>query len=441
MAGVIIVGAQWGDEGKGKIVDLLAEKADVTVRFNGGDNAGHTVIAGEKTFKFRNMPSGVLYPQKRVVIGNGCVINPKTLLSEIDALRREKIEPNLLISAHAHIILPYHIALDGAEEERKGKLAAGTTKKGIGPCYSDKAARFGLRFADLLDKAAFKAKLHTIHELKVAQIEKIYGKTFAQSEQEILAEYSGYADQLAKFIGDAGGAVNDAMAQRKNILFEGAQGTLLDIDHGVYPYGTSSNTTAGGACTGAGVGPNKISEVVGVVKVYTSRVGTGPLPTEISGDIADKVRDKGNEYGTNTGRARRIGWLDVVALKYARDVNGLTGLAFTRIDTLAGVSPVKLCVAYELDGEKITTMPQTAEELARCTPVYEEMPGWAEAPPAEWRKTAIRGMFAVPEEAKNYMRRISEYLNVPICIVSIGAGREDTIVIKDVFPNKPLAPP
>ena len=433
MAAAVVIGMQWGDEGKGKIVDALAEKADVVVRYNGGDNAGHTVIADKKTYKFHHMPSGALHKEKRVVIGNGCVVNPKALLEEIEMLRKDGIEPNLLISAHAHAILPYHLALDGAEEARKGNLAAGTTMRGIGPCYSDKAARFGIRYGDLLNKETFKAKLHTMHELKTAILEKVYGKKFEQSEEQVFTEYSGYTDQLSKFIGDAGEAVNSAIREKRNVLLEGAQGTMLDIDHGLYPYGTSSNPTAGGACTGAGVGPTKIREVVGVIKVYTSRVGTGPLPTEFDDEIAKGIRDKGGEYGTTTGRPRRIGWIDLPALRLAADVNGATGLAFTRIDTFAGLDKVKLCVAYELDGKKILLPPQTFEELARCKPVYEEMPGWADMSPEEWKRVAVKGMFAAPDEAKNYLRVISEALNLPAYIISVGPERERTIVLKDVF--------
>lgn len=434
MAVVAVVGAQWGDEGKGKIVDYLAEKADVIARFNGGANAGHSVEVGGKKFKFHQMPSGALYKGKQVVMGNGMVLDPKLVLEEIELVKGEtQAEPNLIISGRAHVVLPYHFALDGIEEEKKGKLAAGTTKRGIGPCYSDKAARFGIRIADLLDKKSLKEKIKTIHSLKTKTIEQVYGGKFEQKEEEIYKAYSDYGVKLAKYAGDCSSAINSAIAAKKSILLEGAQGTMLDIDHGLYPFGTSSSTTAGGAATGTGIGPGKINEVVGVVKAYTSRVGSGPLPTEITDATAQKIRDKGGEYGTTTGRPRRIGWLDVVALKYARDVNGLTGLAFTRIDTFAGVSPVKLCIAYELDGKRITAMPQTAEELARCKPVYEEMPGWKDLKPEEWRKICIRGYYAVPDEPKNYMKRISEYLGVPIYIVSVGPGREDTIVIKDVF--------
>ncbi len=428
-----VVGAQWGDEGKGKIVDLLAEKADVTVRFNGGDNAGHTVKFQDKTYKLHQMPSGAFYPGKKVIIGCGCVVNPKTLLEEIGIISNDGYAPNLIIDSRAHVVLPYHIALDGMEESKKGSRAAGTTKKGIGPCYSDKAARFGIRFADMLDKKILEEKIHTMHEIKTKTIEQVYGQKFAQGEDDVFEAYSGYADELAKYVADGCAAVNDAVNAKKNVLLEGAQGALLGIDQGLYPYGTSSNPTSGGASTGSGLAPNKLNEVIGIVKAYVSRVGSGPLPTELMDGTAQKIRDKGGEYGTTTGRPRRIGWLDVVALKYAHETNGFTGLAFTRIDTFAGVSPVKFCVAYELDGKKTTRMPVSAEELARCKPIYEEMPGWKDLKPAEWRRICVRGYFAVPDEPKNYMKRVSEYLGVPIYIVSVGPGREDTIVIKDVF--------
>jgi len=433
MAVAAVIGAQWGDEGKGKIVDHLAERADVIVRFNGGDNAGHTVKFKDKTYKLHHLPSGSFYTNKQVIIGCGCVVNPKSLLDELAMVAKDGYKPNLLIDSRAHVILPYHLALDGMEEAKKGSRAAGTTKKGIGPCYADKAARFGIRFADLLDKKSFKEKLHTIHEIKVNTIEKVFGGKFPQSEAEVYKSYCDYAGQLSKYIGDGVAAVNEAAAAKKHILLEGAQGTMLGIDQGLYPYGTSSNPTSGGASTGAGIAPNRIKEVVGVIKVYTSRVGEGPLPTEIKDDVAKMIRDKGGEYGTTTGRPRRIGWLDLVAVKFASDVNGFTGLAFTRLDTLANVSPVKLCVAYELDGKRTTRMPVSAEELSRCKPVYEEMPGWKDMAPEEWRKAAIRGLYAIPNEARNYVKKVSEFLGVEPYIVSVGAGREDTILIRDVF--------
>ena len=433
MVVAVVVGAQWGDEGKGKIVDVLAEKADVVIRFNGGDNAGHTVAFKDKKYKMHQLPSGAFHSGKQVIIGCGCVVNPKTLLEELDLLEKDGIKPNLLIDARAHVILPYHIALDGLEEASKGRRAAGTTRRGIGPCYSDKAARLGMRFADFLDEKAFKEKLHLLHEIKVKMIKEVYGGEFAQSEEEIFAAYARYAERLRGFIGDGCAAANEAVRKNKHVLLEGAQGTLLSIDHGVYPYGTSSNPTSGGASTGSGIAPNMIKEVIGVIKAYTSRVGEGPLPTEITDETAKRIRDKGWEYGTTTGRPRRIGWLDLVALKYAHEINGFTGLAFTRIDTLAGISPLKVCVAYELDGKRITQMPISPEEIARCKPIYEELPGWSEMEPEEWRKISIRGMFALPNEARNYLKMVSEFLNVPIYMVSVGAGREDTIAIKDVF--------
>ena len=433
MVVVAVVGAQWGDEGKGKVVDVLAEKADMVVRFNGGDNAGHTVAFNGRTYKMHQLPSGAFHAGKRIVIGCGCVVNPKRLLEEIDSLEKEGIKPNLIIDGRAHVILPYHIALDGLEEKSKGRMAAGTTRRGIGPCYADKAARLGIRVADFLDERVLKEKLHLLHEIKVKTIERVYGEEFAQSEDEIIAAYTGYAERLRGFIGDGCAAVNEAVSEGRHVLLEGAQGTLLGIDSGVYPYGTSSNPTAGGASTGSGIAPGKIGEVIGVVKVYTSRVGGGPLPTEITDETAKRIRDKGGEYGTTTGRARRIGWLDLVALKYAHEVNGFTGLAFTRIDTLAGISPLKVCVAYELDGERIVRMPISAEELARCRPVYEELPGWSELKPEEWRGIAVRGMSEMPKEARDYIEMVSQFLGVPTYIVSVGASREDTITIKDVF--------
>ena len=432
MVAVVIVGTQWGDEGKGKVVDFYAQQADVVVRFNGGDNAGHTVGHAGKTWKLHHIPSGVL-SNRLAVIGNGCVVNPKTLIEkELAMLRAEGIQPNLVISARAHVVLPYHIVLDEIEEKKKGKFQAGTTKRGIGPCYSDKAARFGIRMGDLLDRNTLREKLHFLHELKVRQIES-YGGKFERSEEDIFNEYMAYGEQLRQFVGNASAIINQALDQGKRVLFEGAQGTMLDIDHGMYPFGTSSSTTAGGACTGAGVGPGRIDEVIGVVKAYTSRVGAGPLPTEITDETAQRIRDKGGEYGTTTGRPRRIGWLDLVTLKYAKEVNGLTGLAFTRVDTLAGISKVKLCVAYELDGKRTADMPQSAEEFARCKPVYEEMPGWKDLKPEEWRRICMRGYFAFPDGPKNYIRRISEHLGLPVYLVSVGPDRESTISLKEIF--------
>jgi adenylosuccinate synthase len=432
MSVAAVIGAQWGDEGKGKIVDLYAQRADYVARYCGGANAGHTIVLAGKKFKFNLMPSGALYPGKTNVIGNGCVIDPKRLLDEITEVKAAGITPTLLISGRAHIVLPYHFELDGAEEEKKGDLAAGTTRRGIGPCYSDKAARFGIRASDLLSQDALSKKLEKMHDLKVKQL-GIYGKTFNLGYKDVLSQYSGYGRLLSPYIGDATFALFSAISKKKNVLLEGAQGAMLDIDHGLYPFGTSSNTTAGGACTGTGIPPKKIDEVVGVVKVYTSRVGAGPVPTELNDATGQKIRDKGDEYGTVTRRPRRIGWLDLVTLRYSTWINGFTGIAFTRLDTLAGFDEVKICTHYELDGKKIDFMPQTQEEFARCKPVYKSFKGWLDMPEKEWKAFAKKGYAALPKEARDYLEFISKDIGVPMYIVSVGPGREDTIVLKDVF--------
>ncbi|MCX8174968.1 MAG: adenylosuccinate synthase [Candidatus Micrarchaeota archaeon] len=429
----VIVGTQWGDEGKGKVVDYYASRAQVIVRFNGGANAGHTVVLKGKSYKLHHIPSGVLYPNKINIIGNGMAVDPKKLIQEIEMLKGAGIKPSLAISPRAHVVLPYHFVLDGAEEERKGGLAAGTTKRGIGPCYSDKASRFGVRFCEFIDSGAFREKLAILHPLKLRIIEGAYGLSFSRTQEDIFREYSQYASVLAPYVKDTVEIIHSAIEAKKRILLEGAQATMLDIDHGLYPFGTSSNTTAGGACTGAGIGPTQVDEVVGVVKAYTSRVGSGPLPTEITDSTADFIRNKGGEYGTTTGRPRRIGWLDMVTLRYSARINGLTGLAFTRIDTLAGVKKVKLCTHYTLDGKKTLLMPASHRDFARCKPVYREFPGWKDAGIDGWRKCAKGGFKALPAQARAYLSFISKSVGVPIYFVSVGAGREDSIVLKDVF--------
>ena len=432
----VVVGTQWGDEGKGKVVDFYASRADVIIRFNGGANAGHTIVLKGRKFKFHHIPSGILYAAKTNIIGNGLVVDPKKLLEEIAQVKSAGVKPNLVISPRAHVVLPYHFLLDGAEEEKKGKLAAGTTRRGIGPCYSDKAARFGIRIGELLQPEIFKSKLHTMHSLKTKLIREVYGIDFPQSEEEIYSQYCAYAAQLAPYVKDTTGLLSSALAKKKKILLEGAQATMLDIDHGMYPFGTSSNTTAGGACTGSGIGPTAINEVVGVVKVYTSRVGTGPLPTELLDATGNAIRDKGGEYGTTTGRPRRIGWLDLVTLRYAAQVNGLTGLAFTRLDTLSGVEKVKVCTHYVLNGRKVTMQPASHEEFARCKPVYREFRGWKDLGEQGWHKAAKKGYKSLPREARAYLEFISKSVGVPTYFVGVGAGREDSIVLKDVFRKK-----
>jgi len=432
----VVVGAQWGDEGKGKIVDYYASRADMVIRYCGGANAGHTIVMGGRKFKFHHLPSGCLYKKTINILGNGMVIDPKKLLEEIDGLHQAGIKPNIAISPRAHVVLPYHFVLDGAEEEKKGFFAAGTTKRGIGPCYADKAARFGIRFAEFLDPEIFRQKLRTMHQLKLRVIEGVYGMHFSRTEDDIYSEYIQYARRLSEYVKDTGEIIADALAKKRKILLEGAQGTMLDIDHGVYPFGTSSNTTAGGACTGSGIGPTKIDEVIGVVKVYTSRVGTGPVPTELFDSVGNSIRDKGGEYGTTTGRPRRIGWLDLMTLRYAAQVNGLTGLAFTRVDTLSGLEKIKVCTHYVCGKEKVSSTPASPAELGQCRPVYKEFPGWKDLGSAGWLSCAKKGYKSLPPQARAYLEFVSKSVGVPICLVSVGPGREDTIALKDVFGKK-----
>ncbi|MCX6771480.1 MAG: adenylosuccinate synthase [Candidatus Micrarchaeota archaeon] len=436
MTFAIVVGTQWGDEGKGKVVDYYAAQADIVVRYCGGANAGHTIVSGGRKFAFHHVPSGVLYPEKINIIGNGVVLEPKKFFEELGQLDAVGIKPNIKISPRVHLVMPYHVAQDGAEEGRKGALAAGTTKRGIGPCYSDKAARFGIRVGELLQPELFREKLHTMHTLKVKLLKEVYGVDFTQSEDEICKLYTEYGKRLAPFVADTGEILSDALSKKKQVLFEGAQATMLDIDHGMYPFGTSSNTSAGGACTGSGIGPTAIDEVIGVVKVYTSRVGAGPLPTELNDATGQAIRDKGGEYGTTTGRPRRIGWLDLPTLRYAAHVNGLTGLAFTRLDTLSGMQKVQVCTHYELDGKKLLIPPASYTDIARCRPIYKSFAGWDDIGADKWRACAKGGMKSLPARAQAYLKFISGEVRVPIYVIGVGAGREDTIVLKEVFSKK-----
>lgn len=436
MAFAVVVGAQWGDEGKGKVVDYYASKADIVVRYCGGANAGHTISFKNRKFAFHHIPSGALYPKKTNIIGNGVVLEPKKFFEEVSQLNEAGIRPKLVISPKAHIVMPYHIAQDEAEEKAKGKLSAGTTKRGIGPCYADKAARFGIRACDLIKPEVLREKIRVMHPLKVRLLKEVYGVEFSQTEKEVFLSYAEYGKRLAPFVSDPCKMLFEAAKKGKNVLFEGAQATMLDIDHGMYPFGTSSNTTAGGACTGSGVGPTAISEVVGVAKAYTSRVGEGPLPTEISGKEADFIREKGKEYGTTTGRPRRIGWIDLPTLRYAASINGMTGLAFTKVDTLSGIPKIKACTHYLLDGEKLDVPPSSYADFARCKPIYAEFEGWGDLTEGGWRKCARKGFGFLPPQAKRYLRYISKQLGLPIYLVGVGPGREDTIVLKDVFKPK-----
>jgi len=422
---LVVIGAQWGDEGKGKITDFLAEGADVVVRYQGGNNAGHTVIANDKKYKLHLIPSGILYDDKLCIIGNGVVIDPKALLDEIEYLKNEGIRVDnkkLLISDRAHVIMPYHKKIDALSEKKRGSKDIGTTGKGIGPCYTDKHERTGIRICDLLNKEVFYERLKTNLEVKNRLIREIY-EDEEMNFDEIYNTYIEYAEKLKDFITDTSVVLYDNIKEGKKVLFEGAQGTLLDIDYGTYPYVTSSHPIAGGVCIGSGIGPTMIDRVVGVCKAYTTRVGKGPFPTELFDEIGDYIREKGFEYGTTTGRARRCGWLDLVILKYAARISGLTSLAITKIDTLAGLEKIKVCTGYEFEGRVIENFPASLEDLAKCKPIYEEFDGWDES--IQRAKTYED----LPENAKKYLKFIEEYTGVRISIVSVGPERENTIVV------------
>jgi adenylosuccinate synthase len=378
MSSIVILGAQWGDEGKGRITDLLASHVDMVVRFQGGNNAGHTVVLNGNEFKLHLIPSGILYPDVVCIIGNGVVINPEVLIEELDDLGKKEINAdNLRISCNAHLVMPYHIILDKACEHGLGKSKIGTTHKGIGPVYADKASRSGIRVQDLLDEKIFKTKLEESLKLKNAIISKIYGLKPLELG-EVFDKYMGYVERIGKYITETSFLINKALDMNKTVLFEGAQGTLLDIDHGTYPFVTSSSTIAGGACVGAGVGPNRIDEVLGVVKAYTTRVGSGPFPTEEKTDIGDYLREKGNEYGTTTGRPRRCGWLDSIVLKYSVMINSIKSIAITKLDILSGIKKIKICIGYKYEGKVFKDLPPHQTIMHKCQPVYEELEGWEE---------------------------------------------------------------
>ncbi len=427
MSSVVVVGTQWGDEGKGKITDFLSENAEVIARYQGGDNAGHTIVIEGTKYKLHLIPSGIFYPEKVSVIGNGVVVNPKSLVKELAYLHDAGITTdNLRISDRAHVILPYHIKLDQLQEDSKGDNKIGTTIKGIGPAYMDKAARVGIRIADLLDKEIFAERLKINLEQKNREFTKMY-EVDPVDFQEIFEEYYDYGQQIKKYVTDTSVILNDALDAGKRVLFEGAQGVMLDIDQGTYPYVTSSNPVAGGVTIGSGVGPSKISKVVGVCKAYTSRVGDGPFPTELNDEIGHQIREVGHEYGTTTGRPRRVGWFDSVVMRHSRRVSGLTNLSLNSIDVLTGLDEVKICVAYDLDGERIDYYPASLETLQRCTPIYETLPGWSED------ITGVRHLDDLPETAKNYVRRVSELVGVKISTFSVGPGRDQTNVLESVW--------
>ncbi len=428
MSALVVLGAQWGDEGKGKITDYLAKKADIVSRYQGGDNAGHTVEIGDKRYKLHLIPSGIFYSDKKAVVGNGVVINPKALLKEIKYLNDLGVSTdNLKISDRAHIILPYHIMLDKLAEEKRGKSKIGTTVKGIGPCYKDKVERIGLRMCDIFDEDSFKDKLKHNIRLKNEIIEKLYNKQ-GLNEDEVINEYMEYLEQIKPYITDTSVLTNKAITEGKKVLFEGAQGTLLDIDFGTYPYLTSSHPITGGVAIGTGINPFSLKKALGVVKAYTTRVGKGPFPTELFDTVGEHIREKGCEYGTTTGRPRRCGWLDSVMLKYSARINGLTSLALTKLDTLGGFEKIKICIGYELNGEMTYDFPASLNTLSKCKPVYEELKGWSEE-----EIIGVQAFDELPSNAKKYINRVEELSGVSVDIVSIGPKRSETIVRNEVF--------
>lgn len=423
MSAKVIIGAQWGDEGKAKYIDILAAKADMVVRYQGGNNAGHTVVVEDKVYKFHLVPSGILYPNTLCVIGNGVVIDPKGLLAEMDGLAKEGITfENLRISLRAHLVMPYHKVLDRLHEEYLGEANIGTTGKGIGPCYTDKAGRAGIRVCDLLEKENFIAKVRQNTEFKNKIIKNVYGSEETLDADKIIEEYFGYAEKLKEYFTDTTVLVSDAIENGKEVLFEGAQGTLLDIDLGTYPFVTSSHPTTGGVSVGSGIGMNALTQSIGIMKGYLTRVGEGPFPTELDDELGEKIRQIGREFGATTGRARRTGWFDAVIGRFAVRTNGLTDIALNKIDVLSGFDPVKVCVAYEKDGQIIKDFPASLNELAKCKPIYEELKGWGEI-------SHIRKYEDLPQEVKDYIAFIEEKCGAKISYVGVGPNRDQNIEV------------
>ncbi|MGF7184050.1 adenylosuccinate synthase [Desulfitispora alkaliphila] len=427
MSSVVLIGAQWGDEGKGKITDFLAEKADAVVRYQGGNNAGHTVVVGDEEFKLHLIPSGILYPDTICVIGNGVVVDPQVLLEELEYLKARNIDVSgLRISTNAHVIMPYHRLLDELEEERRGENKIGTTKRGIGPAYMDKAARSGIRIGDLLDPDELKQRLAAVLDQKNLLLERVYEARPLDIE-DVLDKYLAYGEKIKEFIADTSHLINQIYDRGERVLFEGAQGTLLDLDHGTYPFVTSSNPIAGGACVGVGFGPTKIDKVLGVVKAYTTRVGEGPFPTELNDEVGDEIRRAGHEFGTTTGRPRRCGWFDMVMFNYAVQVSGISHVALTKLDVLDGVEKIKICTGYKYKGDKLESFPNSLKQLSLCEPVYEEHPGWMSS------TSEVRSYEQLPDEAKRYIERIQELSKVKTAIIAVGPKREQTIVTESLF--------
>jgi adenylosuccinate synthase len=422
MPGIVIVGAQWGDEGKGKVTDLLAERADAIVRFQGGNNAGHTIVRGPEEYKFHLIPSGILYPGKKCVIGNGVVVDPRVLIGEIEGLRRRDIDVGgLRVSANAHVIMPYHVLLDTAGEAKLGKLSIGTTRRGIGPCYADKAARLGIRIQDLLDEKILRQKIMAALEPKRQSL-RPFAKERELDLHAMTEEHLTYCHRIEPHIADTARLCWEALDGGETVIFEGAQGSLLDLDHGTYPFVTSSNPVAGAACVGAGIGPADIDEVWGIAKAYATRVGSGPFPTELEDDIGRLMLERGHEFGTTTGRERRCGWLDLVALRYTARLNRLSALAITKLDVLAGIDPLRVAVRYRSrEGAVLRELPYHQSILHGATPEYEELPGF------EVEIGSCRSEADLPPQARDYLRFISDFVGVPIRLAGVGPDREQVI--------------
>lgn len=429
MPNIVLIGAQWGDEGKGRIVDVIAEMVDIVARYQGGSNAGHTIVTDGKKIVLHHIPSGILRKEKLSVIGNGVVIDPGVLIEEIRRLRSAGYAvsgENLKISDRAHVIMPYHKEIDVAREEKMGGTRIGTTGRGIGPVYEDKAARRGIKISDLISKESLSSRLEGLLSERNLYLTKVLGRKPIDFDS-VYEEYTHHGDDLRVFVTDTAKLLNDLISVGKSILFEGAQGALLDVDFGTYPYVTSSNAGSGGACTGTGVSPTNINLVFGVAKAYTTRVGEGPFPSEIRGELGKRLREKGGEYGSTTGRPRRCGWFDSVAVRYSAKINGISGLAITKLDVLSGFDFIKICVGYLYKGELITDFPSSTEVLANCTPVYEEMHGWQE------NISGLKNLSDLPPQVRAYLDKIEESTGVPIRMVSLGASREKIILIRDLF--------
>ena len=420
---VVVIGAQWGDEGKGKVTDYFAARANYIVRFQGGNNAGHTIILDDKTVKLHLIPSGVLHQECKLIIGNGVVIDPRVLIKELNMLKKEGLSTNLLISDRAHLIMPYHVDIDYHLTNYQNELAAGSTRSGIAPVYADKLYRHGLRVADLLNKDLFETRLKKSFDFNKALVEKVFNEKFNHNYEEILKEFLGYASVIKQYIANITEVLSSAVENNEQIMFEGAQGACLDVDHGLYPYTTSSNTIAGQIEAGGGVGLNTSKKIVGIAKAYLTYVGRGPFPTEIKGELEDKIRDVGQEYGTTTGRARRVGWIDLVQLKFANQLNDFSEIILTKVDVLSGLKNIKLCVGYKVNGKDFAGVPSDIHNFKNIEPVYETLPGWGSLP------NHIESLDQCPDELKSFVARVEEVAGVKVSLISYGPDRNQTFKI------------